>query len=204
MIALIDYGLGNIQALANIYRGLGIEAYSAKTVADLREASRIILPGVGAFDWAMTRLQESGLREALDQEVLEAKKPVLGICVGMQIMGQSSDEGKLPGLGWIDATVVKFDANLFKSNTHLPHMGWNDVTPTRADNIFSGFDIPRYYFLHSYFMKNTREEDVLATSRYGIMFTSAVRSGNVYGTQFHPEKSHQWGVTLLKNFAELT
>lgn len=204
MIALVDYGLGNIQAFANIYRHLGIEAYSARTATDLRQASRIILPGVGAFDWAMTRLQESGLREVLDQEVLEAKKPVLGICVGMQIMAHSSEEGRLPGLGWIDATVVKFDTLLFKSKTHLPHMGWNDVTPAKTDSLFLDLHTPRYYFLHSYFMKIKREEDVLATSSYGLKFTSAVRSENVYGTQFHPEKSHQWGVRLLKNFAELT
>ncbi len=202
MIALVDYGLGNIQAFANIYRHLGIEAAPARTADDLRTASRLILPGVGAFDWAMTRLQESGLREALDEEVLGAKKPVLGICVGMQMMARSSEEGKLPGLGWIDATVVKFDTHLLENKTHLPHMGWNDASPVRTDTLFSGLDAPRYYFLHSYFMKADREENVLATSNYGVTFTSAVQAGNVYGTQFHPEKSHQWGVRLLKNFAE--
>lgn len=202
MIALVDYGLGNIQAFANIYRHLGIEAAAARTANDLRTASRIILPGVGAFDWAMTRLQESGLREALDEEVLGAKKPVLGICVGMQMMARASEEGKLPGLGWIDATVERFDTRLLESKTHLPHMGWNDARPVRTDTLFSGLDAPRYYFLHSYFMKTDREENVLATSNYGVTFTSAVQAGNVYGTQFHPEKSHQWGVRLLKNFAE--
>lgn len=202
MIALVDYGLGNIQAFANIYRHLGIEAAPARTANDLRTASRIILPGVGAFDWAMTRLQESGLRDALDEEVLGAKKPVLGICVGMQMMARSSEEGKLPGLGWIDATVAKFDTRLLESKTHLPHMGWNDAIPLRADTLFSGLDAPRYYFLHSYFMKTDREENVLATTNYGVTFTSAVQAENVYGTQFHPEKSHHWGVRLLKNFAE--
>ena len=202
MIALVDYGLGNIQAFANIYRHLGIEVAPARTADDLRAASKIILPGVGAFDWAMTRLQASGLRDALDKEVLETKKPVLGICVGMQIMARYSEEGKLPGLGWIDATVVKFDARLLKSKTHLPHMGWNDARPVITDSLFSGLDAPRYYFLHSYFMKTDREENVLATSNYGVTFTSAVQAGNVFGTQFHPEKSHQWGVRLLKNFAE--
>lgn len=202
MIALVDYGLGNIQAFANIYRHLGIDAFPARTEADLQRATRIILPGVGAFDWAMTRLQESGLREALDKEVLEKKKPVLGICVGMQMMARASEEGALPGLGWIDATVVKFDTDLLEGATHLPHMGWNDVTPVNTDTLFSGLDAPQYYFLHSYFMKPDRDENILSTSRYGVTFTSAVRSENVYGTQFHPEKSHQWGVQLLKNFAE--
>lgn len=204
MIALVDYGLGNIQAFINIYRRLGVDVYPARTAKDLRQSSRIILPGVGAFDWAMTRLQDSGLREALDEEVLGARKPVLGICVGMQMMARSSEEGVLPGLGWIDAKVVKFDTQLLEGKTHLPHMGWNDVKPLRLDNIFFGLNLPRYYFLHSYFMELDREENILATSCYGVTFVSAVRSGNVYGTQFHPEKSHRWGVQLLKNFAELS
>lgn len=204
MIALVDYGLGNIQAFSNIYRHLGIEARRVRTVDDLRAASRIILPGVGAFDWAMTRLQQSGLRDALDEEVLRKKKPVLGICVGMQLMARTSEEGKIPGLGWIDATVVKFDVSLIKSKTHLPHMGWNDVAPSKSEGLFFGIQSPRYYFLHSYFMRTDREENVIATSNYGVPFASAAQSGNVYGTQFHPEKSHQWGIRLLKNFAELT
>lgn len=203
MIALVDYGLGNIQAFANIYRHLGIEAFPARTAAELRRARRIILPGVGAFDWAMTRLQESGLREALDEEVLKEKKPVLGICVGMQMMARTSEEGALPGLGWIDATVVKFDTALLEGKTHLPHMGWNDVTAVSTDTLFAGLGAPRYYFLHSYFVKPDHDEIALSTSNYGLTFTSAVRSENVYGTQFHPEKSHHWGVRLLKNFAEL-
>jgi glutamine amidotransferase len=203
MIALVDYGLGNIQAFANIYRRLGIDAWAASTPADLRRASRIVLPGVGAFDWAMTRLNDSGLRDVLDEEVLGAKKPVLGICVGMQMMARYSEEGALPGLGWIDASVVKFDTRLLEGKTHLPHMGWNDATPISTDTLFAGLDAPEYYFLHSYFMIPDREENTLATSSYGVTFTSAARSGNVYGTQFHPEKSHQWGIRLLKNFAEL-
>jgi glutamine amidotransferase len=204
MIALVDYGLGNIQAFANIYRRLGIETWAARAPADLSRASKIILPGVGSFDWAMTRLQDSGLREALDEEVNWKKKPVLGVCVGMQMMARSSEEGVLPGLSWIDATVAKFDTRLLKSKTHLPHMGWNDVTTLQTDSLFAGLSASRYYFLHSYYMKPDREEETLTTSHYGLRFTSAVRSGNVYGTQFHPEKSHEWGIRLLKNFAELT
>ncbi len=201
MIAIVDYGLGNMQAFTNIYRSLGIDVFQAKTAADLRRASKIILPGVGAFDWAMIRLQESGLRGALDEEVIGVKKPVLGICVGMQMMARSSEEGVLPGLGWIDATVVKFDTRVIQGKTHLPHMGWNDANPLRSDTLFFGLEAPRYYFLHSYFLKPDREECILATSHYGVTFVSAVQSGNVYGTQFHPEKSHRWGVQLLKNFA---
>ena len=204
MIGLIDYGLGNIQAFANIYRRLGIEASPVRTVTDLRRASRIILPGVGAFDYAMSRLQDSGLREALDEEVLLAKKPVLGVCVGMQILARSSEEGFHRGLGWIDAIVVKFENNLLEGEILIPHMGWNDVAPLSTGTIFDGLNNPKYYFLHSYFMKPDRSENILATSNYGVTFASAIKLKNVYGTQFHPEKSHEWGVQLLKNFAELT
>ncbi|MEE9905287.1 MAG: imidazole glycerol phosphate synthase subunit HisH [Chlorobium sp.] len=203
MIALVDYGLGNIQAFANIYKRLGIKVLVAKTPSDVRRASKIILPGVGAFDWAMTRLQDSGLRETLDEEVLVKKKPILGVCVGMQMLAHSSEEGILPGLGWINATVVKFDSQYLNGQTHLPHMGWNDVEPCNCDLLFRGLDTPRYYFLHSFFMKPHQKEITIATAQYGISFTAAVRSGNVYGTQFHPEKSHEWGIGLLKNFAEL-
>ena len=203
MIAIVDYGLGNIQAFINIYRRLGIEAYSAKNTFDFARAKRILLPGVGSFDWAMTRLQESGLREMLDEQVLGEKKPILGICVGMQMMAQSSEEGALPGLGWIDGVVVKFDTSMLEGQTHLPHMGWNETEPSCTFSIFSKIKSPKFYFLHSYYLKPDRQEHILATSKYGLQFTSAVNSGNVYGTQFHPEKSHDGGVQLLKNFAEL-
>lgn len=203
MIALVDYGLGNIKAFANIYQRLNIKVCVATTAADLHRASKIILPGVGAFDWAMTQLQRSGLRDALDEVVLELKKPVLGVCVGMQMMAHSSEEGVMPGLGWVDAVVAKFDTRLIQGRTHLPHMGWNDVMPKSADTLFFGIEFPQYYFLHSYLLKPKSEELVLATSNYGGDFTSAIRLENIYGTQFHPEKSHDWGVTLLKNFAEL-
>lgn len=203
MIALVDYGLGNLQAFDFIYRRLGIDAFPARTPADIRAASRIILPGVGAFDWAMMRLQKSGLRDALDEEVLQANKPVLGVCVGMQMMARSSEEGKLPGLGWIDAEVVRLDTSLLATKTHLPHMGWNIATPTARDSLFVGSGSPAFYFLHSYIVTTDRKQDVLSSSVYGAEFTSAIRCRNVYGTQFHPEKSHGWGVQLLKNFAEI-
>lgn len=203
MIALVDYGLGNIQAFANIYRRLGIDVKAVRTPEELDQASKIILPGVGAFDWAMNCLNNSGLRDKLDEMVLQKKVDVLGICVGMQMMARRSDEGKLHGLGWIDADVIRFDAAVFKEMTHLPHMGWNDVTPTASDSLFKGQASPRLYFLHSYYIVPATPANTLATTSYGITFTSAVRSGNVYGTQFHPEKSHQWGIDLLKNFANM-
>ena len=201
MIALVDYGLGNLQAFANIYKRLGIDARPARNAAELCAGDRIVLPGVGAFDWAMTRLNESGMREALDRRVLEDKVPVLGVCVGMQIMARRSDEGVQPGLGWIDAEVVKFDSRCFAGRTHLPHMGWNDVAPVADGSLFRGIEAPRYYFLHSYFLAPADPANTLARATYGGEFTAAVRAGNVFGTQFHPEKSHAWGVDLLRNFA---
>lgn len=203
MIALVDYGLGNIQAFANIYRRLGLSVTLARTPEEMEGASKLILPGVGAFDWAMSQLNSSGMRDRLDEMVLGRKVAVLGVCVGMQMMATRSDEGKLPGLGWIDADVVRFDTSRLNQRTHLPHMGWNDVKPTEAANLFRGIKAPQYYFLHSYHMAPAAQEHVLATASYGDHFAAAVRSGNIYGTQFHPEKSHGWGVDLLRNFAEL-
>lgn len=204
MITLVNYGLGNIQAFANIYKRLNIKVDIAKTSDQLARAGKIILPGVGAFDWAMTMLNSSGMRTCLDEMVLGKKRPILGVCVGMQMMAQRSDEGELPGLDWLDGEVRKFDERSFTQKTHLPHMGWNDALPKRADCLFRGLETgSRFYFLHSYYFVPASIGIMLAETNYNIPFASAVRSGNVFGTQFHPEKSHQWGIQLLKNFAEL-
>jgi len=204
LIGVVDYGLGNTQAFINTYKRMGIQAFIASSPKDLRRASKVILPGVGSFDWAMTCLQRSGLRDTLDEEVLEAKKPVLGVCVGMQMMAGFSEEGIVAGLGWIDAKVFKLDVSVLQDRAHLPHMGWNDVKPKVEDTLFRGLENPQYYFLHSYHMVLDRVEHTLATSNYGVEFVSAVCRDNVFGTQFHPEKSHEWGGKLLKNFAELS
>lgn len=204
MITIINYGLGNIQAFANIYKRLTIPVKIASTVDDLAEADKIILPGVGAFDWAMTRLNESGMRDRLEELVTGKRCPILGICVGMQMMAKRSDEGILDGLGWIDAEVRKFDEASFTQKTHLPHMGWNDVLPRETDCLFRSLEEEaRFYFLHSYYFVPHQESDVLAVTDYNGPYTSSVRSDNVFGVQFHPEKSHNWGIQLLKNFAEL-
>jgi len=203
-VTLVDYGLGNIRAFVHIYERLNLPATVATTPEQLKEAERIILPGVGAFDWAMTRLNGSGLRDALDEVVQRRLVPVLGVCVGMQMMAHRSEEGKLPGLGWIDADVMRLNPGQ-TGHAPLPHMGWNDVQPAAFDSLFRGIEAPRYYFLHSYCVAPRQRGDVLATARYGADFsdfTAAVRSGHVFGTQFHPEKSHQWGIDLLRNFAE--
>lgn len=204
MITIVDYGLGNVQAIANIYTRLNIPVRAARTRAELDDARKIVLPGVGAFDWAMARLNDSGMRERLDQLVMEERRDVIGICVGMQMLAGRSDEGALPGLGWIDADVRIFDEKTFTGRTHLPHMGWNDVAPRGDEGLFAGLGSGgRFYFLHSYYFAPRHEKDALATTDYNGPFVSSVRCGNVYGVQFHPEKSHQWGIRLLKNFAEL-
>lgn len=204
MITIINYGLGNIQAFVNIYKRLNIPVKIASDASDLKEVEKIILPGVGAFDWAMTRLNESGMRSRLDEWVVEKKCPVLGVCVGMQMMAKNSDEGVLDGLGWVDANVKKFKKESFTHKTHLPHMGWNDVLLLKNTCLFKGFEQnARFYFLHSYYFEPHNPEDVLTVTDYNGSFTSAIRAGNVFGVQFHPEKSHQWGIHLLKNFAEL-
>jgi glutamine amidotransferase len=204
MITIVDYGLGNIQAFANIYKRLDVPVKFAKKSDDLTGASHIILPGVGAFDWAMERLNASGMRATLERLVREEGKYVLGICVGMQIMARSSDEGNSPGLGWFDANVKRFNNSSILGHTQLPHMGWNDVHPLATTDLFQELGKgARFYFLHSYYFLPNNPSDILAQTDYGDRFACAVRRANIYGIQCHPEKSHNWGIQLLKNFAEL-
>lgn len=204
MIKIVDYGLGNISAFSNMYKRMNIPAMAVKTAAELDGATKIILPGVGAFDHAMTLLSASGMREALENLVLRERIPVLGICVGMQILANDSDEGALPGLGWLPGQVCSFKDDAASVQLPTPHMGWNDVTPTESHPLFAGLEKDaRFYFLHSFFFKCAQSENVLAQSSYGRLFACAVHAGNVFGVQFHPEKSHHYGALLLKNFAEL-
>jgi imidazole glycerol-phosphate synthase subunit HisH len=202
LITLVDYGLGNIRAFANIYRQLNIPVAVVDTAEALRQARKIILPGVGAFDWAMTQLNRSGLRDALDRRILDREADVLGVCVGMQMMARRSEEGEERGLGWIDADVLKFDVTMLNHRTRLPHMGWNSIAAV-GNPLFARLEESQFYFLHSFYVQPAKADDILARASYGIEFAAAVGSGNVYGTQFHPEKSHAWGIRLLKNFAEL-
>lgn len=203
MITIIDYGVGNVMAIANIYKRLNIPVTMARDAAAVRSASKVVLPGVGAFDWAMKRLNDSGMREPLDERVASGACDVIGICVGMQMLADRSDEGHTPGLGWVPGEVKLFDEGRFKVPTHLPHMGWNDVVPQPGQPLFKGMETDaRFYFLHSYYFVPRDAADVLSSADYGGPFTCGVRRGRVAGVQFHPEKSHQWGITLLKNFAE--
>lgn len=204
MITIIDYGVGNINAFVNVYKRVNIPTKIAKTVQDLEGSKKLILPGVGHFDHAMSELIKSGMREKLHELVMVKKVPVIGICVGMQMMANSSEEGKLEGLKWIDASVKKFDETKIKQVTRLPHMGWNDVNPVISNPLFEGLETNAlFYFLHSYYFECNSKADMLATSEYGGEFTCAAYHENVYGIQFHPEKSHHYGETLLHNFAKL-
>ena len=204
MITIVDYGVGNIRAFLNVYRRLNIEARTVQDPRDLEGATKLILPGVGDFDHAMERLESSGMRPALDRSVLEQGIPVLGVCVGMQMLARASDEGTRPGLGWISGHVRSFQSLPSAESLALPHMGWNDVRPVPGRQLFSRFEgDARFYFLHSYFFACDRDEDAAATTSYGIEFSSAVSCGHIHGVQFHPEKSHHWGTRLLQNFAEL-
>jgi glutamine amidotransferase len=199
MIKVIDYGLGNVSAILNVYKRLNIQASVATNAQDLQSAEKIILPGVGAFDSAMSRFNHSGMREVAQVLVIEKKIPILGICVGMQILADSSQEGDLEGLGWIPGEVIKFS-----SQVRCPHMGWNNIKPRSANPILKDLDEEAsFYFLHSYYFKTLNESDIISTSNYNGEFASMIHSKNIYGAQFHPEKSHKYGSLLLKNFAEL-
>lgn len=204
MITLVDYGLGNVSAFYNLYKRLNIPVVIAKSPSDLECATKIILPGVGAFDHAIKLLDASGMRDTLERLVCSNCVPLLGVCVGMQILANGSDEGRFPGLGWIPGRVREFNANDKLANLPIPHMGWNDVSPVAGCGLFNGLENDaRFYFLHSYFFECEQEANITATSSYGINFSCGVKCGNVYGVQFHPEKSHQYGALLLKNFANM-
>lgn len=204
MIAIIDYGSGNVGAIANIYKQLKIPHQITGDLKELEAAERYILPGVGAFDATMRYLNQSGMVELLNEQIPGRGKKVLGICVGMQILADSSEEGVLSGLGWIHGRVRRIDAATLAAPPRLPHMGWNSVVPRPGARLFNDVDAERgFYFLHSYHFDAADGDDVAATVEYGRQLTCAVARGNVYGMQFHPEKSHTNGVVVFRNFAEL-
>jgi glutamine amidotransferase len=204
MITIVDYGLGNILAFANVYKRLGIPVAIVKDASELTSATKLILPGVGAFDHAMQLLMQSGMRDALDEMVISRGVPVLGVCVGMQILAATSEEGHLPGLGWVPGKVRAFRSNEQSARMPLPHMGWNDIRTHGASALFEGLGSDaRFYFLHSYYFQCDHDEDISAETEYGTRFSCAVQKKNVFGVQFHPEKSHKFGTQLLKNFADI-
>lgn len=204
MIGIIDYGSGNVKAIANIYKRLNIDYLITNDPGQLKKATCLILPGVGAFDQTMKLLNNSGLREVLDTLVLNDKLPIMGICVGMQIMAESSEEGNEKGLGWIRGKVKKIEEHYLTDKPKLPHMGWNSIKIVKPNHIVQDINTKKgFYFLHSFFMSPDNEEDILVKVDYGNELTCVVRKENIIGIQFHPEKSHDNGVQLFKNFASL-
>ncbi|MBS0366250.1 MAG: imidazole glycerol phosphate synthase subunit HisH [Proteobacteria bacterium] len=201
MITIVDYNMGNSGSIRNMLKKLGFDSQITSDPRRVAAAGKLILPGVGAFDAGMENLERGGLIPVLNERVLAARIPVLGICLGMHLMSRSSAEGERQGLGWIDAEAVRFHpgGNALK----VPHMGWNGVTAMRSETLVQDLPVDsRFYFVHSYFIRCRREADVLLTTSYGGVFHSAFQCDNVWGVQFHPEKSHKFGMRLLKNFAE--
>ena len=204
MITIINYGSGNIRAIGNIYDVLNIPYEVADSIKEIEKADKIILPGVGAFDETIEKLNTNGFRKLLEQKVLVDKVPILGICVGMQMLANNSEEGTLSGLGWIDGKVKKFDKNKIIGKPKLPHLGWNSIRIIKESPLLKDIDEEGgFYFIHSYYFECKDTNDIMSTTEYGIEFHSSVNRDNIYGVQFHPEKSHENGIQLLKNFALL-
>ncbi|WP_025665439.1 imidazole glycerol phosphate synthase subunit HisH [Aquimarina megaterium] len=203
MITIVDYGMGNLGSVFNMFKKIGVTSKITSNLNDIKAAEKILLPGVGAYDNAMKRINESGLREVLDYKALEERVPVLGICLGMQLLTLGSEEGKEKGLGWIKAHTKKFQ---FDKATKLkvPHMGWNRVFNAMPSKLTSNLpDESRFYFVHSYYVEVENQEDSILKTTHGIEFDSAIHRDNIYGAQFHPEKSHKFGMKLFDNFAKL-
>jgi len=201
LITIIDYGLGNLGSIQNMFKRIGVQAKITSDLGEIAGANKILLPGVGAFDNAMTRINETGLKEVLDKKAKLDKVPILGICLGMQLLTRGSQEGVLSGLGWIEADTIKFPAI---DGLKVPHMGWNVVNPSTQSKLT--LDLPnesRFYFVHSYYVQVDKQENSILKANYGIEFDAAIQNDNIYGAQFHPEKSHKLGIQLLKNFSEI-
>lgn len=202
MITIVNYGMGNLGSLLNMLRRIGAPARIEADPEAIRGAEKVLLPGVGAFDAAMRRINElPGLREVLDHKALVERVPVLGVCLGMQLLTRSSEEGELPGLGWIPGATQRFPR---QAGLKVPHMGWNTALPTADDPLTADAgEEPRFYFVHSYYVRPDDPRHTLLCTHYGLDFASGIGSGNIWGVQFHPEKSHRFGMQILKNFAGL-
>ncbi len=202
LIVIVDYGLGNLGSIANMLKRIGAKPEISADLAVIERADKLILPGVGAFDGGIKNLQARGLIPLLNTKVCHDRTPILGVCLGMQLLTQKSEEGSLAGLGWVDAKTVHFEFDTSNAHLKIPHMGWNTLEVCRPHPLFSGLQAEnRFYFAHSYHVV-CRNDDQLASTWYGLDFASAVAHDNILGVQFHPEKSHRFGMQLLKNFAE--
>jgi glutamine amidotransferase len=202
MITIIDYNTGNLGSIQNMLAYLGIESHITCDIGLVQDAKKIILPGVGHFDYGMQQLKKSGLIEVLTKKVIEDKTPILGICLGVQLLTEGSEEGTERGLGWIKGKTVSFDKTKLNPNQKIPNMGWADVTDFNQSKLFENMpEVPRFYFVHSYHLQLEDPANCLVCSNYGYSFAAGIEQENILGVQFHPEKSHKYGMKLLENFA---
>jgi len=205
MITIIDYGMGNLGSIENMFRYLGFKVTVEKDLDKIMRATKIVLPGVGSFDTAMKKIKEQNIHEILNEKALNEKIPVLGICLGMQLLTNNSEEGSQKGLGWINAETYSFK-NKIDKKFKIPHMGWNVVNKSNNSSLtknFNSLDKTRFYFVHSYYVKVKNERNSILKTKYGIEFDSAIQNDNIFGAQFHPEKSHKFGMKLFENFARI-
>lgn len=204
MITIVNYGMGNLASVQNMLRRIGAACEITGDLEKIHNAKKILLPGVGAFDAAIEKIDSIGMREVLNKKALEEKVPVLGICLGLQLLTKSSEEGKLPGLGWIPAKTIKFNFPQ-PTNLKIPHMGWNEIHVVNQSKLLSDLpEEPRFYFVHSFHAKAEDDKYVLARTHYGYDFDSVITNGdNIFGAQFHPEKSHKFGMKVLDNFSKM-
>jgi imidazole glycerol-phosphate synthase subunit HisH len=201
MITIIDYKIGNLGSIKNMLKRIGVESLITSNIEDIENAEKLILPGVGHFDYGMKNLHQSGLVEILSQRVLQNKVPILGICLGVQLLTESSDEGIEKGLGWIKGKTIAFDKTQFTENQKIPHMGWGEIENYASSRLFENmYQDPRYYFVHSYHLALKEKKEELCTMHYGYGFCAGIEKDNILGVQFHPEKSHKFGMRLLENF----
>jgi glutamine amidotransferase len=200
-VTIVDYGMGNLASVKNMLRRVGVSSTITGDPGEIAHARKVLLPGVGSFDAAMREIESRGLRDVLDRKALHDRVPTLGICLGMQLITRGSEEGVRPGLGWVDASAHRFPRG---DGLKVPHMGWNVATPTRASPLTANLpDDPRFYFVHSYYVKADRPTDAILTANHGVTFDAALEAGNIFGAQFHPEKSHRFGMQVLANFASI-
>lgn len=202
MITIVDYGLGNLGSIQNMFKKVGAESLITSDIEKISSAKKILLPGVGAFDAAIERIDKLGFRQVLNQKATVEKVPFLGICLGMQLLAHSSEEGHLPGLGYVNGHVKRF--KLEDKKLKVPHMGWNEINITNNSPLTQNFeDDCRFYFVHSYYMECVDSKNVNAETTHGITFHSVVYNDNVFGAQFHPEKSHKFGMKMFENFSKI-